>query len=186
DTLEKELNEIKALLEKETASKKEQMLSPPIRRLRKGVVPANISTGAAPIDEPSPLKSSGSRVTAARNVSIRRSKASLRSRYSMTSPQPLSALHTSGSIHSSYYGSQASASLIPPVPPLNSALASAAIHTASVISSAVPSAGPTSATRMPKRHSTALSRRSSSFSGTPRIFNRSFWASRRAREEEWG
>ncbi|PVG04013.1 hypothetical protein CPB86DRAFT_822004 [Serendipita vermifera] len=176
DTLEKELNEVKAVLEKETSSKKEQLLSPPIKRLRRGVVPANISTGVAPADEPSPLKSGGSRVTAARNVSIRRSKASLRSRYSMTSPQPMSALHTSGSIHSSYYGSQASASLIPPVPPLNSALASAihtaSIHTASVVSSAVPSAGPTSATRMPKRHSTALSRRSSSFSGTPHSSSR--------------
>ena len=138
DGLERELNEVKAQLEKERAHK--DLLSPPIKGSKKRA--PNTVEDVPP---------SASRVLAARKLSVRRSKASLRPIRAIptASPAPFtSALYTGVSAQSSFYDSLASGNIIPPVPPL---------HSAAMLSADIGSADSRK----------VLSRRSESLAGTP-------------------
>ncbi|CCA72943.1 hypothetical protein PIIN_06898 [Serendipita indica DSM 11827] len=165
ESLEKELNEVKAQLEAEKAkvaaaaastvptapvgTEPEAVFSPPIMPFKRGdATPSTAVPQSADIIEDAPL--TGSRVLAARKVSTRRAKAGLRAaRQSVISPLRFSALHTGFSISSAFSDAhpQPSAAPVPPVP---------AIHSAALTSAGA------SAFSTGRR-----SRRSESLSGTP-------------------
>ncbi|KIM27905.1 hypothetical protein M408DRAFT_329822 [Serendipita vermifera MAFF 305830] len=152
DGLERELNEVKAQLEKERS-----------RNVGSPLIKGAIRKNASNTMEDAPP--SASRVLAARKLSVRRSKASLRplKATGIASPALFSALNTGRSIQSSYYDSPTSANVVPPVPSLHSA----GIFSAGVASAGMGSTGMASASIISADSRKALSRRSDSFSGTP-------------------
>jgi hypothetical protein len=142
DGLERELNLVKHQLDQEREQRK--LVSPLVRRDQR----ADSTVVAASVD----TTPSASRVLAAH----RRSKASIRPPYSVSTPQSFCALLSNGSIQSPL--SLGSAYAIPPLASLNSAKAIQLPFTAQSNTASHP---PNSA------RSNLHSRRSASFSGTP-------------------